>query len=494
MKRFFGLLSFAVIISTVSLAQNELDALRYSYLIPGGTARSVGMGGAFGGLGADASVLSSNPAGMGVYQRSDFTISPAFSLTNNSAAFTGQERTDFNFNFNINNIAYIGTIQTGNSDNYSSVTLGFAYNRLNCFNENIQIQGRNDFNSLTDWFAARALGTPASDLYDDDNFYSSLAWETYLIDQHPDGGNQYVSALDNYGQIQREQISRSGYMGEYAFSIAGNFNHQLYIGATLGIQSIRFEQVSIIDEIDDQDVINGFDSFRYREYLETRGSGLNFKLGLLYRPVSWLRVGGAVHTPTFLGLNDVYYGRLSSEFSIAPNVWDSIPQYKYSWDSKQGRFSYDLNTPFRAIGNLAFIINPQILLSIDYEFTDYTQARLRSNDYAFFDENDNIRDYFKEGHNVKAGVEYRMGPVSFRLGAAYYDSPFKSTNINKDYYTMVYSGGIGIRGQHSYFDIGYSYLANEKYHFLYQGYDVDSPVALIKQNQSRLVMTMGFVF
>ena len=52
-----------VLISSASIyAQNEIDALRYSYLIHGGTARYNAMGGAFSSLGADFSVLSSNPA------------------------------------------------------------------------------------------------------------------------------------------------------------------------------------------------------------------------------------------------------------------------------------------------------------------------------------------------------------------------------------------------------------------------------------------------
>ena len=40
-----------------------------------GTARYVGMGGALGALGADLSVMSSNPAGTGLYRKSDVAIS-----------------------------------------------------------------------------------------------------------------------------------------------------------------------------------------------------------------------------------------------------------------------------------------------------------------------------------------------------------------------------------------------------------------------------------
>ena len=42
-------------------AQDETDALRFSYLQPQGTARSMGIGGALGALGGDFTSLSINP-------------------------------------------------------------------------------------------------------------------------------------------------------------------------------------------------------------------------------------------------------------------------------------------------------------------------------------------------------------------------------------------------------------------------------------------------
>ena len=47
-------------------AQGEMDAYRFSQTELNGTARSMSMGGAFGALGGDMSVMSHNPAGLGV--------------------------------------------------------------------------------------------------------------------------------------------------------------------------------------------------------------------------------------------------------------------------------------------------------------------------------------------------------------------------------------------------------------------------------------------
>ena len=57
------LVSASLLSSGVVFAQGELDAYRYSQTELNGTARYLGMGGAFGALGGDISSMSSNPAG-----------------------------------------------------------------------------------------------------------------------------------------------------------------------------------------------------------------------------------------------------------------------------------------------------------------------------------------------------------------------------------------------------------------------------------------------
>ena len=54
-----------------SLAQNEVDVLRYSITQPTGSIRTMAMGGAFGALGADIASMGINPAGIGMYRRGD---------------------------------------------------------------------------------------------------------------------------------------------------------------------------------------------------------------------------------------------------------------------------------------------------------------------------------------------------------------------------------------------------------------------------------------
>ncbi|MEO0874492.1 MAG: hydrocarbon degradation protein, partial [Bacteroidota bacterium] len=64
-------ISLALIFSLSINAQNFSDALRYSNFDPIGTARFMGTGSALGPLGADFSVMSTNPAGLGWLRKSE---------------------------------------------------------------------------------------------------------------------------------------------------------------------------------------------------------------------------------------------------------------------------------------------------------------------------------------------------------------------------------------------------------------------------------------
>ena len=78
MKKRILWLSLALVAGQAShaFAQGASDALRYSRLQFGGPARTQGIAGANVALGADFGNLSSNPAGLGLYQRSEFHVAP----------------------------------------------------------------------------------------------------------------------------------------------------------------------------------------------------------------------------------------------------------------------------------------------------------------------------------------------------------------------------------------------------------------------------------
>ncbi len=79
MKKILIISALILTAASTALSQTSADALRYSRIDIGGTARYMGLSGAFGALGADFTTASTNPAGLGLYKSSEFINHPCCS-------------------------------------------------------------------------------------------------------------------------------------------------------------------------------------------------------------------------------------------------------------------------------------------------------------------------------------------------------------------------------------------------------------------------------
>lgn len=487
MKRYL-IISTLIFISQISLfAQNEDDALRYSYLTFGGTARSMGVGGAFGALGANFSTLSVNPAGIGLYKGSEFTFSPSLYVGKTSSTYQGNTYDDMRFNFNFGNIGLVLSSPASQklSDNgWKNIQFGIGLNRTNNFNTRMVIEGNNSSSSMLDSWAQDAKGQTYDNL---SRFDLGLAFDTWLLDTISGDPTRYKNAAPAGGVLQRKSVNAWGSMNEWVISMGANYNDKLYIGATLGFPFLKYNQESNYSEVALANEI-GFDKFRqfnYNENLTTDGSGFNFKFGLIFKPVDFIRIGAAIHTPTyFYDMTDNYSSSVKSKFDNGDT---------YSADSPDGKFNYKLTTPMRAIGSLAFIIGKAGLLSADYEFVDYSEARFRSgNSDVYFDVNDAIRNKFTSASNIRVGTEWRLNQFNFRGGYAMYGSPFKS-GIN-DAVTTSYTFGLGVKEADYFLDFAYVFSQSKEKYYLYNDFNnLVNPPSNKSTNQN-FIMTLGFRF
>ncbi len=481
------LLIFTVLFPIFCAAQNQVDALRFSQNYYSGTARNNSMGGAFGALGGDFSSLSTNPAGLGIYRSSEFIFTPQFSYNTSSATYLDGTLDDYKFRMNFANVGFVATHVSGREEGWITTSFAAGYNRLADFNHYVKIEGQNSSNSMTDYFAAIANGTKSSNLYDlSENI--GMAWDSYLINPTNSDSTKYASALSRYNEIQTKDINTKGGMGEYVISLAGNYNNKLYIGGTLGIQSVRYVENSDYTESDPKDSIPYFKQFSYQNDLKTSGSGFNFKFGLIYRPTDWIRIGGAIHTPTFLNLHDDYSSSLQATFT------DTVLGTGEKYNSTLGAYDYELTTPFRAIGSLGFVLGKFAIIGIEYEYVDYTSARLRANDYPFRNENNAIETAYTATGNIKVGAEYKTGPFSLRGGYGFYGSPYKAGQINENATRSSYNAGFGIRNDDFYFDMAFSYSTGVEKYFLYDQSVVQVSAASIKNTNVGVMATFGFKF
>src|SRR5688572_9044781 len=118
-----------------AMAQNDSDALRYSQLTFGGTARIQGIAGAQTALGADPSTMAVNPAGLGLYRKSEFTFTPSVNFNETQSFLSGISTSDSKNNFNISQMGFVFTDRKADDvvSKWRSGSFGVGFSRVNNF-------------------------------------------------------------------------------------------------------------------------------------------------------------------------------------------------------------------------------------------------------------------------------------------------------------------------------------------------------------------------
>lgn len=481
-------LTILVIFYLQSFAQTADDALRYSQNFYEGSARSMAMGNAFGALGADFSVASTNPAGLGLYRGFEFSITPELNFRNTESTYYGTHELDNKAVFDLGSIAYVSSqkLFSAKKSDWKYYQFSFGMNRLNNFNTQLNMVGDNPNSSKMDAYLALANGTPYNQIEDDPNGVNAFdlkpAWDLYLLDTIPGTIDQYYSPVPPGGISQREQVNTSGSINEYSFSISGNYNDFLYLGASIGMPHIRYFYQSVFSETDVADTIPTFNSWSYKQNLQTIGWGINLKLGAIVRPLPWLRIGAAFHSPTYYyNMHDTWSSTTSA------NLPGLDPQ---QITPPTANFSYVLTTPFKAIGSVGITLLQQGALSFEYEYTNYSSSRFSADQADFSSTNSDISKSYGAGNNFRAGAEWRFGSVSLRGGYALYSSPYK--NNLKNGKRQLLSGGIGFSAKGFNLDFAYVHATWNQDYYMYNFWNLKPVNQAYKNNQ--FVATLKFRF
>ncbi len=492
-SRILSLSVFCLFFITGIHAQDFNDALRYSNFQVGGTARSIGVGGSLGALGADFSVLSTNPAGLGWFRRSEFVIGPTFynanttgQLTNDPESFPNEEsRTNFNLNT-------FGVVVAGNptSPDWKTFNFGIGLNRLANFNQDLYYEGQS-VGSLINTFQEQANGPQGID-----DFESGIAIDAEaLYDLEPqDGFFETDFELARDALINRSQtVEERGAINELVFSFAGNYKERILLGATIGIPFLNFEQEKTYREEDPIDVnsVPFFEELSYTERLATTGVGINAKLGLAYRASQSVRLGFAVHTPTAFKLEDNFSTAMAYTYTTTQDGSGSVIEGQ--GQSPDGLFDYKLRTPWRLIGSAGFIYKKAGFLSAEVEYVDYSGSNFRYDGFidAERDANASISTELESALNIRLGAELAYEIFRFRAGLRLQQSPY----FNEDDMNTTLSGGLGIRGRSFFLDLAYQRRTNEEFFIPFQAASGDpEQVASLNSNFNRLAFTLGFKF
>ncbi|MBG0858328.1 MAG: outer membrane protein transport protein [Bacteroidales bacterium] len=475
-------------------AQNSDDALRYSQLFYSGTARFLSMGGAFTALGGDISVLSQNPAGLGIFRTSEISVTPQLFHINTTSDFD-RSTSDYLYDFNLTQAGVVANILNRNADKgILTLNVGYSYNKTNNLNQNIMIDGISDFSSLADYWVDKAEGYYHDELSGIDDPSTFLAYDTWLIDTLSGFNTLYGSVYSNYGddppsvygQNIRRLVTYEGFTGEHALSVGGNYSNKLFFGATLGISRLSYSSKYEHLETTDADLPSNFTDFNYTFYYKNTGFGYTVKLGAIFKPIEPLRVGVAFHSPTFYRIDEYVEDNLTSSFSDGGN---------YESSNEPTRYNYALTTPFRVMIGAAYQLKKLALFSADYEFTDYSSARFSEtgDGFDYSEKNLAIRNSLKAVNNFRLGAELRFNSLYLRGGYGYYGKAYKAGDINEDLDYSIFSLGGGFREQNIIVDFGYSRLMNSQDYILYSS-SIETLGTNLNINRNMFTLTFGYKF
>ncbi len=493
MRKIYSILF--VVFAVSAFGQTDLDALRYSRLQMIGSGRTMGVGGAFGALGGDFTVLSSNPAGIATYRHSEISITPSLVLNQTVSDFEGNTSSVLEPYANVSNIGLIlSNVNTTRGSKWKTTNFALGTNRLANYNQEFYFEGTSK-GSITERYVGLANGLTPDQL---SGFEEGLAYDAYLIDNVSGSQTEYFTDADtNDFTFKNQDYKSSGYLNEFVISFGGNYMHKLYLGATLGLPFVRYNEQRTYREEDRDESIDFFNSMSYTERFLTTGLGVNLKIGAIYRVSQQLRLGAAIHTPTALTLTDNYSTSVTS--SITFNANDGPEQF--SEDSELGTYQYRLVTPWRLIGSGALVIGKKGFVTAEVEYLDYSYANFNFNTFNQDDENylntlnGSIDAKYGSALNLRLGGEIVFDKLRLRGGYAIYGSPFNAGVSFEDGIINSFSAGAGYHSKGVFVDVAYVQQSRREEYVPYVAEDSPNVTAVTNQmNNAQLVLTVGFKF
>ena len=121
-----ALFAVTVVSYSQSLGYQDL-ALLFSKDDANGTARFTSMGGAFGALGGDISVMNINPAGLSVYNNSSFAASLNSRNTDISSNYYGNIRNNEDQFLNLSQAGAVLVFDSAYKSDWNKFAVGFNY-------------------------------------------------------------------------------------------------------------------------------------------------------------------------------------------------------------------------------------------------------------------------------------------------------------------------------------------------------------------------------
>ena len=510
MKKIYTLLITGLTVFSAQ-SQNINDAMRYAQDNLTGTARFRAMSGAFGALGGDFSSINVNPAGSAVFATSQVGLSISNYNTSNKSNYFGKNTSETDNAFDINQA---GGVLVFNNPKQNSGWKKFAiaanYDNMKSFDNSIFSAGTNPNNSIGNYFLYYAnanqlwSGIPLETLqnayFDELNYadqQAMLGYQSYIIDPVDEtnpNNSVYFSNIPVGGNYYQENtVVTTGYNGKLSINASANYSDKLSIGINLNSHFIDYRESSSFFEsntnpnnVDPQRTIT---KVRFNNELESYGTGFSFQLGAIFKPIKELRIGLAYESPTWYEITD----KTTQSIGVTGYGLQTVPDTTVLSNAGfNPRITteyepYNLQTPGKFTGSLAYVFGKKGLISFDYAIKDYSKTQFRP-DREFTAANDQMENVLDLASEFRVGAEYKIMKFSLRGGYRFEQSPYKNGKTIGD--LTGYSAGIGYNFGRFKLDAAYSYAQRDMQKaFFSQGL---TDAATIKSKNDNVTLSLAF--
>jgi len=495
MNRIAQIFCFLLLVNFLN-AQTINDALRYSFLeLGGGTARTIGLGGSMGAIGADYATLSTNPAGLAMYRSSEFVITPAFQVNRTQSILAGPNNASNSENANDFSLSNIGVVLASQpiASKWKSMNFGIGMNKLANFSQEFTYSGTTK-GSIVDRWLEFADGFSPDELYP---YEEGLAYETGAIFPIEEGSVFYSSDFEGVpnADVKRSQTVRTdGKYNEMVLSLGGNYNNKFMYGLTVGLPFIQYsEQKVYTEENNDEESIPFFRELVFEENLLTTGFGINAKFGVIYRINQMFRLGASIHTPSAISLTDRWDTALRYDYAFFDDEGEPVRSNLREEEPAGEPYEYKLRTPMRAMISGAAIIKRSGFITAEVEFVDYSNSNFSLGEFdRDYQEtlNQEINDAFTSAINFRLGGEYVYEKFQFRAGYGIIGTPYANGDTN-----TTYSLGVGFRQKKFFLDFAYKGLKRDDTYIPYRLASASAEQIVSNEGSAnRYILTLGFRF
>jgi len=483
----------SLVVTIIVNAQDYTDAVRYTEKFNIGDARYSAMSGAFTALGNNHSAIFDNPASIGVFRGQSYEFSINSSSILSKTDFLDQSQSNRSHSYN-GNIGLLYNIELPENElNAKYLNFSYTCNRVNDFTSKNSFDVFNNSSSMTDEFLGR-IETGYENFVTDDAKYTQLIYQ--------DTKSRYVSDFVKYNQFdskeygpygisQVQNLVSSGRINENAYGIGTNLNNKIYLGISLNVSNLEYKVSETYTESNSKGIHPSFDSFTmYKDYTDN-GRGFGYKIGLIALPFKDFRLGMSFHSSTLWNISSAY--KTDMDFSYYLNdTLQNVSTYNDWYTS-----SYQLYSPGKVVFGAAYTFKKTFILSADYDFQRYSNAILSASDGNTLDynfENTEIAKKTRFVNNVKIGSELKIGALSLRAGAAFYQSPYSYYKDGYKDYRVSYSGGIGLKDENFYIDLAVVNSSTPSYRYLYKDHLNQVQNSNTKTNTTNVVLSLGLKY